>query len=90
MLFLSWRITNTPSVRTVIVWVTLPNKACQSVKFGISEQAPHGLTISALWRPYHFMQSVKFTVAFLNGVLSAIHQHVNPEDLERGKFEHKR
>lgn len=36
------------------------------------------------------MQSVKFAVAFLNRVLPAIHQHVNSEDLKRGKFEHKR
>lgn len=28
------------------------------------------------------MQSVEFTVAFLNTVLSAVHQHVNFKDLK--------
>lgn len=36
------------------------------------------------------MQSVKFTVAFLNSVLSAVHQHFDSEDLKRGKFKHER
>lgn len=36
------------------------------------------------------MQSVKFAVAFLNGVLSAVHQHFNSEDLKRGKFKRGR
>lgn len=31
------------------------------------------------------MQSVEFTVAFLNSMLSAIHQHINFEDLEDRK-----
>lgn len=35
---------------------------------------------------HHFVQSVEFTVAFLNTVQSAVHQHVNFEDLtERQK-----
>lgn len=36
------------------------------------------------------MQSVEFTVAFLNSVLSAVHQHFDSEDLKRGEFEHER
>lgn len=36
------------------------------------------------------MQSVKFTVAFLNSVLSAVRQHFDSEDLKRGKFRHER
>lgn len=32
---------------------------------------------------HHFMQGVEFTVAFLNSVLSAVHQHFNFEDLKR-------
>ena len=31
------------------------------------------------------MQSVEFTVAFLNSMLSAIHQHVNFKDLKERK-----
>lgn len=34
------------------------------------------------------MQSVEFTVAFLDRVLSAVHQHVNPEHL-KGKEDSK-
>lgn len=31
------------------------------------------------------MQSVEFAVAFLNRMLSAIHQHINFKDLEKRK-----
>lgn len=31
------------------------------------------------------MQSVEFTIAFLNSMLSAIHQHVNLKDLKQRK-----
>lgn len=36
-------------------------------------------------KSHHFMQRVEFTVAFLNHVLSAIHQHFNFEDLKGRK-----
>lgn len=31
---------------------------------------------------HHFMQSVEFAVAFLNSMLSAVHQHVNFKNLK--------
>lgn len=39
-------------------------------------------------KSHHFMQGVEFTVAFLNGMLSAIHQHFNFEDLKGRKCQH--
>lgn len=35
---------------------------------------------------HHFMQSVEFAVAFLNSMLSAVHQHVNFKDLKEKKI----
>lgn len=40
------------------------------------------------WISHQFMQRVEFTVAFLNSMLSAIHQHFNFEDLKGRKCQY--
>lgn len=39
--------------------------------------------VSSFLRAYHFMQGVKFTVSFLNSVLSATHEHLDLKNLAR-------
>lgn len=48
----------------------------------IRKEEINGCKPGARTKSHHFMQSVEFAVAFLDRVLSAVHQHVNPEDLK--------
>lgn len=57
----------------------IDNKLVEMVAFQPFESAEY------FPKSHHFMQRVEFTVAFLNGVLSAIHQHFNFEDLKGRK-----